>query len=39
MAGDRAGKHNRQFIGARVERFRRFSDPVSAPRRLAWPKD
>jgi hypothetical protein len=38
-AGDRAGKQNRQIIGALVERFRHFSDPVSAPRRLAWPKD
>ena len=26
MAGDRAGKQNRQFIGALVERFRHFSD-------------
>jgi hypothetical protein len=25
-AGDRAGKQNRQFIGALVERFRHFSD-------------
>jgi hypothetical protein len=25
-AGDRAGKQNPQFIGARVERFRHFSD-------------
>jgi hypothetical protein len=25
-AGDRAGKQNRQFIGAQVERFRHFSD-------------
>jgi hypothetical protein len=25
-AGDRAGKQNRQFIGALVERFRYFSD-------------
>jgi hypothetical protein len=28
MAGDRAGKQNRQFIGALVERFRHFSDLV-----------
>jgi hypothetical protein len=26
MAGDRAGKQNRQFIDALVERFRHFSD-------------
>jgi hypothetical protein len=26
MAGDGAGKQNRQFIGAPVERFRHFSD-------------
>ena len=26
MAGDRAGKQNRQFIGALVGRFRHFSD-------------
>jgi hypothetical protein len=26
MAGDRAGKQNRQFIAALVERFRHFSD-------------
>ena len=26
LAGDRAGKHNRQFIGALVERFRHFND-------------
>jgi hypothetical protein len=26
MAGNRAGKQNRQFIGALAERFRRFSD-------------
>jgi hypothetical protein len=25
-AGDRAGKQNRKFIGARVERFGHFSD-------------
>ena len=27
-AGDRAGKQNRQFIGALTERFRHFSGPV-----------
>ena len=26
--GDRAGKQNRQFIGALTERFRHFSGPV-----------
>ena len=26
LAGDRAGKQNRQFIGALIERFRHFSD-------------
>jgi hypothetical protein len=30
-AGDRAGKQNRQFIGAPVERFRHFSDPFLHP--------
>jgi hypothetical protein len=27
MAGDRAGNQDRRFVGARVERFRHFSDP------------
>jgi hypothetical protein len=33
-AGDRADKHNRQFIGPLVERFRQFSDPFL--RLVAW---
>jgi len=28
LGGDRAGKRNRQFIGALTERFRHFSGPV-----------
>jgi hypothetical protein len=39
LAGDRAGKQNHQIIDALIERFRHFSDLISAPRRLAWPKD
>jgi hypothetical protein len=41
-AGDRAGKQNRQFIGALVERFRHFSDLflhlVALPGRKIKPK-
>ena len=37
MAGDRAGKQNRQFIGALVERFHHFSDLVTHLVALRWP--